>query len=430
MVTTLVDSTFITQLVVFIIALGFCALFSFLETSITALRLFKLKELAAQSTKYQALFMSLEQNPNQLLNSIIIANNLADVTAATTGTFVFDRLFSGLPNSIGFTISICLTTAALLILGEIIPKNFAQTRGEKFFSSTLWIANIFFYALYPFVSLLMRFADYVTYRLSGTKPSEAEYITSEKEIRFMIDYIREKGLMESEKTAMLQSIFKLGTTPVKEIMVPSTLMVSISVQTSIEDAFALFKQYQFSRFPIYDGSHDNIIGMLHFKDLVPLMINPQEHNLRDILRPILFIPETVKVNQLLKEFKDQHMHIGMVINEFGTIVGLVTLEDVLEEIVGEIRDEYEAVTEKIVQLKSGSWLADASIELDQLEPVLGITFQRENVVTLAGFLTEQLQHLPKDGEQLDYKGFIFQVTHASAKKVLQVLITEKDHSED
>ena len=427
MVVPLTDSAFFTQIIIFVIGLSCCALFSFLETSITALRLFKLKELAARSGKYQALFKSLEQNPNQLLNSIIIANNLADVTAATTGTLVFDRLFSSLPNSIGFTISICITTAALLIVGEIIPKNIAKTQGEKLFTSTLWIANIFFYALYPFVTLLIKFADYVTYKLSGGKEADSgEYITSEKEVQFLINYIREKGLMESEKTAMLQSIFKLGTTPIKEIMVPSTLMVSINAETSIEEAFQLFKQYQFSRFPVYDGTFDNIIGMLHFKDLIPLIENKEHSTLRDILRPILFIPERVKVNQLLKEFKEQHMHIAIVINEFGAIVGLATLEDVLEEIVGEIRDEYEAVTEKVAPLKSGSWLADASVELDQLEQVLNINFDREDAVTLAGFLTEKMHHLPKTGEHVEYEGYIFQVTQASAKKVIQVLIMDAD----
>lgn len=428
MVTPLADSALITQSVIFVIAVACCALCSFLETSITALRLFKLKELAAQSNKYQALLESLEQNPNQLLNSVIIANNLADVTAATTGTFVFDRLFSSLPNSIGFTLSICLTTAALLIIGEILPKNFAKTHGEKMFASTLWIANIFFYLLYPFVSALIRFADYVSYKFSG-ELSPSEHITSEKEVRFMIDYIRNKGLMESEKTAMLQSIFKLGTTPVKEIMVPSTLVVSISAETSVSKAFELFTQYQFSRFPVYDGSHDNIVGMLHFKDLVPLVAQDEQKTIRDVLRPILFIPETVKVNQLLKEFKQQHMHIAMVINEFGTIVGIVTLEDVLEEIVGEIRDEYEAVAEKVVPLKSGGWLADASVELDQLEQVLNIHFEREDAITLAGFLTEMMQHMPKNGEQLEYKGYLFQITQASAKKVFQVVITDKSSSE-
>jgi len=416
------DSSLITNGILFCISLAFCALFSFLETSITALRLFKLKELARSSTSYQMLLQSLEKNPNRLLNTILIANNLADVTAATLGTILMERIFINLPGTVGFSLGIFVTTAILLIFGEIIPKNIAKAYGERLFSSTLWITNIVFYALYPFVTVLMRIADYVMYKISGEKPLSSEFITSEKEIQFLIDYINEKGLMETEKTSMLKSIFELGTTPVKEIMVPETSMISIRAEASMEEARTYFNKYQFSRFPVYDGTLDNVIGMLHLKDVFTVISAGTEKHVRDIVRPILFIPESIKVNQLLKEFKEQHMHIAIVINEYGGIIGLVTLEDVLEEIVGEIRDEYEAVTEKVTALKEGSWVVDASIELEELSKLLGITFETEDALTLGGFMTEHMQHLPKKGERLVYKDFTFQVQQASAKRVSQVLI--------
>ena len=420
----LTDVNLFTNAILFAISLGFCALFSFLETSITALRLFKLKELAQSTGSYQQLFESLEKNPTRLLNTILIANSLADVTTATLGTMLMEKLFSSLPTSIGFSLGIFLTTAFLLIFGEIIPKNIAKARGEKLFASTLWIANIIFYALYPFVTFLVKISDFIMQKFSTPTSDHGEYITSEKEIQFLIDYINEKGLIEPEKTSMLKSIFELGTTPVKEIMVPSTSVIALNAETTIQEAYEMFGKYQFSRFPIYEGTHDNIIGMLHLKDAFALLAKNEERSLKDIVRPILFIPESIKVNQLLKEFKEQHMHIAMVINEYGGIIGLVTLEDVLEEIVGEIRDEYEAVTEKIVALKPGGWLVDATIELNQLSKLLNISFEAEDALTLGGFLTERLQHLPKKGERLAYKHFTFQVQQASPKRVFQVLIFE------
>ncbi len=419
-----IDSSFYTNLILFCVSIGVCALFSFLETSITALRLFKLKELSQTTGRYQPLFQALEKNPNRLLNTILIANNLADVTAATLGTVTMEKLFSNLPGSIGFSLGICLTTAILLIFGEVLPKNIAKTYGEKLFGSTLWITNLMFYALYPFVTILVKLSDFIIYKVSGAKPHDGEFITSEKEIQFLIDYINEKGLMEPEKTSMLKSIFELGTTPVKEIMVPSTSTILINADTSIKEAHNIFTKYQFSRFPVYEGNDDNIIGMLHLKDLFALLSKNIEKPVKEIVRPILFIPESIKVNQLLKEFKDQHMHIAMVINEYGAIVGLVTLEDVLEEIVGEIRDEYEAVTEKVIVLKQGGWLVDATIELEQLSKLLHISFERETALTLGGFLAERLQHLPKKGERLTYKHYIFQVQQANQKQVLQVLVFE------
>ena len=223
---------------------------------------------------------------------------------------------------------------------------------------------------------------------------------------------------------MIRSIFDLGTTPVREIMVPATSIVSIEVRPHEEALVALIR-YQFSRLPTYVDAPENIIGMLHLKDLCALLTTGQDKPLRDIIRPILFIPETIKVNQLLKEFKHQNMHIAMVINEYGSIIGLVTLEDVLEEIVGEIRDEYESVPQKIINLKPGSWLADSSIELKDLAPMLDISFETESSQTLGGFLNEQFQHLPKKGERLVYKTYCFQIQQAGAKRVLQVLIVKE-----
>lgn len=414
----------ITNAFLFIISLGFCALLSFLETSITALRLFKLKELAQQTGRYQEIFHSLEQNPTRLLNTILVANTLANTTAAATGTFIVEKFLVSLPTSIGFVLSILIMTSVLLIFGEIIPKNLAKGHGERLFHSTLWITNILFYALYPFVTLLVKFTNKFISTFIGPVPEHNDFVTSEKEIQFLIDYIDEKGLMDQEKTSMLRSVFELGKTPVKEIMIPSTAMISIDALSTIPEAYVIFKTYQFSRFPVYEGTPSNIIGMLHFKDLAPEITASENKPLKEIMRPILFIPESIKVNQLLKEFKNQQMHIAIVINEHGGITGLVTLEDVLEEIVGEIHDEYESVTQKITPLQPNGWLVDASIELEKLEKIINVTFETEIALTLGGFLTEQFQHLPKKGERLRYRTHMFQVQQADAKKIIQVLVFE------
>ncbi|HVX00311.1 MAG TPA: hemolysin family protein, partial [Candidatus Babeliaceae bacterium] len=374
---------------------------------------------------YDLLFQSLEKNQSRVLTTILIAFNLANVTVATVSTYLTERLFADLPGSIGFSLSIGLTTIVILIFGEIIPKNLAKIHGEKWLKSTLWITNFLFYSLYPLVTIFVKIAHYFIEKIGkGQGLEESEAITSEKEIQFLIDYINQKGLMEGDKSSMLKGVFELGTKPVKEIMVPATSMVSISVQTSLQDALSVFAKHQFSRLPVYDGTSDNIIGMLHLKDVFFTVSTNQNKTVKEIIRPIMFIPESIKVSQLLREFKQQHMHIAMVINEYGGIVGLVTLEDVLEEIVGDIRDEYESVTEKAIQLKKGSWLVDASMELENLGELLNIEFDTDDAVTLGGFLTEKLQHLPKKGERFYYKHYYFQIQQASAKKIFQVLIFE------
>lgn len=427
------SSSLHSSLIIFCIALVARAVFSFLETSITALRLFKLKEIAASTTQYKSLFHAIEKNPQRVLITILIADSLADVTTAALATHIMETLFARwhLSGSLGFSLGIGIASLAILIFGEIIPKNFAKGHGDRLFKSTLWLTNILYHTFYPLVTFLIRFSDFLVYKFGGQKALESstEWVSSEKEIQFMIDYISEKGLMDSEKTEMLQNIFDLGRTPVKEIMIPATDIISVPVTSSSKDILDIFVKHRYTRLPVYEGKIDNVIGMIHLKDLFALIIRNEDKPIKDMLRPILFVPESVKVNQLLREFRQQHMHIAMVLNEHGSIVGLITLEDVLEEIVGEISDEDETTTENIIQLKQGGWLVNASTPLEQLKTVLNISFESESSLTLGGFLIEQLQHLPKKGERIVYKDFYFQVQKASPKRVLQVLVFKAKDSE-
>ncbi len=332
--------------------------------------------------------------------------------------------------TLGFAIGIFVTSTTIL-LTDLIPKNIATIHGDRLFKSTLWITNIIYYMFYPLVTFLSKFTDTITRWIGGSDVKElTEAVASEKEIQFLINYINEKGLMERHKTSMLKSIFELGTTPIKEIMVPETSIISINVNSTQKETLDLFSKYQFTRLPVYEEKTDNIIGMLHQKDFFQLLSKNEDRPLRDIVRPIMFVPESAKVLRVLREFKEQRMHIAMVLNEYGGITGLVTLEDVIEEIVGEISDEYEAVAEKIIPLKAGGYLVDASIELDELEQQLNIVFETEQALTLGGFLIEQLERVPKAGERLEYKGYRFKIQQASPKRVFQVLISGNEVPED
>ncbi|MBN2267273.1 MAG: HlyC/CorC family transporter [Candidatus Babeliaceae bacterium] len=425
------EGSLYVNLVIFIVSLSFCALFSFLETSMMAMRLFQLKELAQKAGRYQQLFKAIEEDPNRLLNTILVAYNLVNIIVATTGELVVTELLpESLPSSVRYTLSVCILTGAVTIIGDILPKNIVKLRGEKYFASTLWLTNLAYYLLYPFVTLLSLFTDMVARLFFGKSTTEEDPVTSEREIQFLIGYIDEKGLMDRDKTNMLQSIFRLSTTSVREIMVPGPEIVMIDISKSVQDAYQMFIKYQFSRLPVYKGDMNNVVGMLHFKDLIPVLTKSIERPLRELMRPILFIPESTKVNQLLREFKSKHMHIAMVIDEHGGVAGLATLEDVIEEIVGEIHDEYEAISERIVLVGKGKWLVDGRAELDKLAALLKISFQTEAAVTtIGGFLTEQFQRLPQKGDKLSYQGYTFQVQKVTSKRVVQALIFAGDKKE-
>jgi len=413
----------------FALALFFRGLFSFLETSITALRLFKLKELAAQATKYKGLFQVLEKNPQRILITILLANSLADVTTATLATYITEHIFSylNLSSGIGFSLGIVIATIAIVVFGEIIPKSIAKTRSESLLHSTLWLVQLVYTAFYPIVTLLLAFSDTIVSRFSRSEKGikQTDWVTSESEIRFLINYIRQKGLMEHEKSRMLQSIFELGITPVKEIMVPTTDIISVSSVSSIDDTLKKFITYNFTRLPIYDKRPDNIIGLMHLKDLLLVIAEQKKSSIKEIMRPVMMVPESMKINQLLKQFRQKHLHMAMVINEHGSLIGLITLEDILEEIVGEISDEHEQEIEKVTQLKDDSFLIDGSMPLAEVADLLNITFDDTQVLTLGGFLAERLQHLPKKDERILYKGYSLLVKKASPKRVRLVHIKKK-----
>ena len=423
-------SQLITPFILLCIALCCRATLSFLETSITALRLFRLKELAHSTTDYQSLLQTLEKNPQRVLVTIIVANSFVDVSAASLATFIMSTIFThiGLSSGFGFTLGIMVASLGIVVFGEILPKSFARVRSEQAFKSILWLINCIYYTLYPFVMFLAKFSDYVMYKVGGQEAleSSSQWIASEPEIQFLINYIHEKGLLELEKREMLQNVFQLGNTPIKEVMIPGHKILSLEVNTQMDTVFAFFSEHSYTRIPVYESTPDNIVGMVHQKDLFIMFSNGTKKTLKEIIRPLMFVSENMKVIDLLGKFREKQLHMAIVINEQGTLTGLVTLEDLIEEIVGEISDEHESTVGKIMPMGEDEWLVDATITLEDLGKFLDITFVSEGAVSLAGFLAELLQHIPQKDEEVMYKNFLFQVQKATALHVQFVHIFRKN----
>ncbi len=413
-----------TELLLFVLFLTLAAIFAFLETAFTALRLFKVRELQVSVAKYKNLFISWENNPQRILISILIANNFAHVVTSVIISHLMQRYLGNL----GLAVGIAMATTMILIFGEIIPKSLAKTHHEKIFGSFLWLVNLLYIIVYPMVTILLKIADFFFTQLGNPHILNRHDTVSEKEIEFLIDYSDKKGLMETEKTEMLQNVFSLGQTSVREVMVPVNQVISINVASSLENAMEILSKYRYSRLPVYEGvKEDNIVGIIHQKDIFDLVYRREQRPLKSLLHPILFVPETQKVNQLLSEFLHKQIHMAVVVNEYGTIDGIITLEDILEEIVGEIADEHEKVSAAIFPLENdGGWLIDGNADLEELEDTLHITFITENSITIGGFLAERLQHLPKKGERFFYEGYGFQIQQASSRKVLQVLVFKQE----
>ena len=327
---------------------------------------------------------------------------------------------------VAFSAGIGVASIAIIVMGEIIPKNIAQAHGSHLFRYTLPLTNIIFYCMYPLVNILSKLSSLVINVIRSRASDTPASIASEKEIQFLIDYINKQGIIDSDKTQMLNSIFDLGNTTVEQIMVAEADIISINVETSLRTALDAFSNYHFSRLPVYEHNTDNIIGMVHQKDVFIMLSKYEEKPLKELVRPILFVPESLRVNQLLRQLKQQRHHIAMVLNEFGSIVGLVTLEDAIEEIIGDISDEHQSLPHHIIPVAREGWLVYAGTPLHDLEKILKIRFERKDAVSLAGFLTERMQHLPIQGELLQYAGYVFKIHKTTEKRIIQVLIFKNE----
>ncbi|MBP9765360.1 HlyC/CorC family transporter [Candidatus Babeliales bacterium] len=411
----------------FLGSLALCALLAFMETSITAIRLFKVKELERSTAKYKHFFQTLETHPQYVLMTVLIATNMMCITTAILLQNIIENVFADfdLPQGLGFTIGIAAGTIVVSLIGEIIPKSIAQNLHNPL-ASLLWLANSIFYIMSPIARPLLSISKYITQQHDQEFD---DHIVSEQEIRFLINYIEKKGLMEQDKTNMLQNIFRMENTHVKEILIPKNDIISVNINSDMHEILELFQSYQYSRFPVFEQTPENIIGIIYQKDLFLALQKSSHLSLKSLVKPIIFVPDSLKVSELLKEFKKQHIHMAMVLDEYGSTIGLVTLEDTLEEIVGDISDEHERNLHmgKIITLVADQeWNVDATVDLDRLEDVLQIQFSVETAVTLGGFLTEHAQRLLKQNEHIFYKGYCFTIAQANEKRVIMVHIKKTD----
>ena len=406
---------------IFIVGAVFCyflsGLVSFLETAIHLVRPYQLKALREDVKAYEKLFDIWHANPQKLLIGILLLNSFIDIVA----TLCVSKAFETLLGPIGVGVGAVVATVANILFTNLIPKMYARLYYLKGVRALLWFASAIIISLYPIVSVLLSVVNNI-FIFFGNDVTYSNDAFSEDELEYLIKQSDESGVIDSEKSEMLQNVFGLGEIFVEKVMVPKSDMVLLDVNSSVANAIEFLRHHRYSRVPVYDGKEDNIIGIIYHKDLFDHYSSNDSIVLKEMVRPVLFTPQTKRVSQLLNEFLKKRMHMAIVIDEFGNVIGLVTLEDLIEEIVGEISDEHEKIHTGIIPLEQGGWLVNASIMLDKLEDFLAIKFEVEESLTLAGFLAEKFEYLPQNGETLVYRGYIFTVQQATDKRIFQVLI--------
>ena len=421
------DPSSVLSILAFLILLIMSAFFSGSETAFFSLTATTITHFKKSKKPREKQIATLLAEPRKLLISIIIGNTVVNVAIASLAAILTTRLaFQYNLNSVLILfLNVVVVTLVILFFSEIIPKVIASKNSKKLAVRIVYPLTFFFYIFYPIAVVL----DLMTQIFSNALGVEKDkHHLSEEELRTLVDVGEERGALQKDEKEMIHSIFEMSDTTAKEIMVPRTDMVCIEKSATITQILNLIKEKLHSRIPVFSETYDNILGILYVKDLLPLIKrrNLSEFDLTKIVRPPYYVPEQKKINELLREYQTEKIHMAIVVDEYGGTSGLVTLEDVIEEIVGEIQDEYDFETPQFQKINDFTFVVDASMQLEEINEELGLDLPtEEGVETLAGFLLGQFGTFPKSKEMITWNGYEFVIEKSTKKRIHQVRIVNK-----
>lgn len=420
-----------SQIIVLAILILINAFFAATEIAFISLNDAKIEKQAKEGNKKAKQIKKMLREPSKFLATIQIGITLAGFLSSAFAADAFaDDLAPMLQNLIplGLTawrnISIILITIILsyfsLIFGELVPKRLAMRNSEKIAFGTIGIIRTISIITAPFVKLLTASTNGVS-KLFGISGTDEETVT-EEEIRMMVDVGEEKGTIEEEEKEMINNVFEFNDKFVSEIMVPRNKIFALDIDMTIAEVIEkLSVDMRYSRIPVYDENMDNIKGIIYIKDL--LISNKNKNSkIKSLVKEAYFVSETKRVNELFQELRKDKKQIAIVLDEYGGTAGMVTMEDILEEIVGEIYDEYDKETDKFKKIDNNTFLFDASIALYDVEKFLDIDIDEDDVDTLGGYLIKKLDRIPKDGEKpiVETEKVTYKIEKVKDRKILKV----------
>lgn len=388
------DSSAVIQIVILIFLLGLSAFFSSAETSLTTINKIRMRSLAEEGNKRAKMVLKITDNSAKMLSAILIGNNIVNLSAsALTTSIAYNFGGSAVAAATG------IITVLILIFGEITPKTVATIHSDT-------LALLYAYPIH-FIMTIVTPISFVVNMLSRgilfllrVDPNGKASTMTETELRTIVDVSHEDGVIESEEKEMIYNVFDLGDAKAKDVMVPRVHVTFADVESTYEELLEIFREDKFTRLPVYEETTDNVIGTINMKDLL-LFDNTKEFHVRDILREAYFTYEYKSISELLVEMREASLNIAIVLDEYGETAGLITLEDILEEIVGEIRDEYDENEEEFLkEINQEEFIVEGSMNLDDLNDRLELNLESEDYDSLGGFIIEQLDRLPEEGDEI------------------------------
>lgn len=399
------------------------AFFSGSETALLSMDRLRVKYLVEKKRRGAEKLDAILERPDRLLGAILVGNNLVNIAASVFATTLFVEMYG----ERGEILTILILTPILLIFSEVCPKTYAAQHPEKISFTVLRPIQAVMWLLTPVVWLVSGAARLLNRFM---RAEEARPIISEDEIRSIISVGEQTGVVPKEQRRMLHGVFELSQIRVRDVMIPRTEVIGIEVSSPFEAALALARESRHSRFPVYEGSLDSVVGIIHSKDILNYVGASADFDLRKIARPPYFVPESKRIATLLQSFRRKRVHLAVVVDEYGGVEGIVTLEDIFEEIVGEIEDEYDVVEEALFrEIASGRFLVDGSASLRTINRRFGLQLSEEHANTLAGFLLREMGTIPQEGDSCEANGTSFivrKVVDRRIEEIEMVLIATPD----
>ena len=417
------DTSGVIQLVVLLVLIFLSGFFSSAETAFSTVNRVRMRALEEDGNKRAAKVNKILDKYSKMISTILIGNNIVNLSASALATTLALRI------SVPVGIATGVLTVVVLICGEILPKTWAVLYSEKLSLLYCNIIYLLMYILTPVIFIVNVISNGFL-RLLHIDPNKKANPMTETELKTYVDVSHEDGVIESEEREMIYNMFDFSDALAKDIMIPRINMVTVDMDDTYDDVLKVFRDSMYTRLPVYQDDKDNIIGLINIKDFI-LTEDESAFHVKDILRDAHYTYEYKKISDLMYEMREKTMNVAFVLNEYGATVGMITLEDLLEEIVGEIRDEYDADEEELIQeVDDRSYLVEGSMKLDDINDALDTDLDSEDYDSIGGIIIEKLDRLPEDGEEVTLdNGIQLKVQGIDQNRIVKVLMTLPEPAE-
>ncbi len=389
------------------------------ETALMSLSKIRIRHMVEEGVKGSKLVEKLIEDPNRLLGAILIGNNIVNIGASAIATSLAVKIFNGSESAVA--VATAIMTVLVLIFGEITPKSIAKQKSEQVALKVSKPIQFCVAIFKPFVAMFTAISS-VFIKLFGGDPKATEPFITEEELKTMVGVSEEEGVLEDVEKEMIFNVFDFADLQVKDVMVQRVDVTAVDVNDGYEDILKVIKEDQFSRIPVYDDTIDDIVGVLNVKDLIIADKRDCKFKVTDYMREPLYTFEFKKITELFNEMKKSRNHMAVVLDEYGGTVGIVTIEDVVEEIVGDIEDEYDKEREMIEVIKEDEYIVEGSARLDDISDLIGVNMESEEFDSVGGLVIGELGRIPEAQEEVTIGKIRFVVEEVEKNRIMKVRI--------